>query len=164
MIPAAENVKNNLLDLASEVDSMGKNINGQLNNITTQLADIHIGVAIIDFLVTGFVCFLIGIFSTLFVCQKYSGKIQERAYKMELQLAEEKSVTDYKNSLVSNNSGIVEIKSLEKQYILNHKDNYKNPNEYIEQINQKIIELKNNQSFSDNTNKTKKRSKLLRKS
>ena len=144
-----DSIKPNVESARSLIDSLSENIsnktigiNTKLITIDNELTNIHIGKAIGEYAVIGLICLVIGIFATLRITQLCYGKMIVKAYQTELEIAKKDGVKEYKSELVDSNSGIMKITELEKAYVEKHKDNYSDPDEYIERLTETINHYK----------------------
>lgn len=73
----------------------------------------------------------------------------ERSYQAEMLIASKQGVSEYKSELTKNNSGIIKIKELEKEYINNHKSDIKNADVYIQNLNDVIKQYRDNEFMKE---------------
>lgn len=136
--PNIEKARSLIDSLSVNIDNKTMGINSALIQINDKLIRIHVGKAIVDYVVIGIVCLDIGLFGTLRITQKYNGKLLERSYKTKLELAQKQGAEEFRNKLVKNNSGIIKILELQKEYVKQHRKTYVDPDTYIQNINEDI--------------------------
>lgn len=120
-------------------------INAALIQINDKLISIHIGKAIGDYVLIGLICLSLGLFGTLRITQVFYGKIFEHSYKAKLELVQKQAIKEYKEKLVKNDSGYIEILELEKEYIQKHRQSFGNPEDCIQILNKTIKQYKESQ-------------------
>ena len=140
--PNVETTRKLLDSLSETISNKTVGINTKLISIDNDLTNIHIGRAIVEYVVIGLICLVIGIFATLRITQTCYGKMIEKSYETELEIAKKDGRAEYESELINNNSGIIKIKEHEKKYVKNHKDSYKTPEDYIQELNEAISYLK----------------------
>lgn len=136
--PNIEKARSLIDRLSVNIENKTMGINSALIQINDKLIRIHVGKAIVDYVVIGIVCLTIGLFGTLRITQKYHSKLLERSYKAKLELAQKQGAEEFRNELVKNNSGIIKILELEKEYVQKHRKTYEDPDSYIQSINEDI--------------------------
>ncbi len=110
---------------------------------------IHVAKVIIDYLIAAITAFVLGILCTLWISQSLYGKMIERSYQVEMLIASKQGVSEYKSELTKNNSGIIKIKELEKEYIKNHRESIKNADSCIQDLNETINNLRKSDGTKD---------------
>lgn len=149
MLPDLENVKQKIKELEVNVSDRTMKINTSMININDKLVNFHVGRAMHEFVLTGIICFVIGICTTLFITQKCYGGLLKLSYTKEIELAEQRGMSNYRKNLYNSNSGLITIKELEREYVKNHKDTFNEPNEYIDSLTQQINQMKNSNWYKD---------------
>ncbi len=140
--PNVESARSLIDCLSDSISSKTMGINTKLITIDNELTNIHIGKAIAEYVITGLICLVIGIFATLRITQNCYGKMIVKSYQAELEIAKKNGVKEYKSELVDEKSGIMNIKKLEKAYVEKHKENYSKPDEYIQDLTEIITHYK----------------------
>ena len=136
--PNVEAARRLIDNLSGDISTKTMGINTKLITIDNELTNIHIGKAIAEYVVIGLICLGMGIFATLGITQKCYGKMIVKAYKTELEIAKKDGVREYKSELVDKETGILQIKELEKAYVEKHKKSFSNPDEYIQSLTDTI--------------------------
>ena len=147
--PYVEKSKRLLNELSCNISTKTIGINSKLIEINNGLMRIHVGKVIIDYLIAALAAFVLGIFCTLWISQSLYGKMIERSYQAEMLIASKQGVSEYKSELTKNNSGIIKIKELEKEYIKNHKSDIKNADVYIQNLNDVIKQYRDNEFMKE---------------
>ena len=140
--PNVETTRRLIDSLSETISNKTVGINSKLISIDNELINIHVGKAITGYVVIGLICLVIGIFATLRITQTCYGKMIEKSYEAEIEIAKKDGVKEYKSELVDNKSGILEITELEKTYVQNHKEGYSDPDAYIKSLNELITHYK----------------------
>ena len=140
--PNVETTRKLINSLSETISNKTVGINTKLISLDNELTNIHIGRAIGEYVVIGLICLVIGIFATLRITQTCYGKMIEKSYAAELEIAKKDGRAEYESELINNNSGIIKIKEHEKKYVKNHKDFYETPEDYIQELNEVISYLK----------------------
>ena len=140
--PNVETTRKLINSLSETISNKTVGINSKLISIDNELINIHVGKAITGYVVIGLICLVIGIFATLRITQNCYGKMIEKSYEAELEIAKKDGVKEYKSELVNNKSGIMKIKELEKAFVQNHKDGYSDPDAYIKSLTESIARYK----------------------
>ena len=140
--PNVETTRKLINSLSETISNKTVGINSKLISIDNELINIHVGKAITGYVVTGLICLVIGIFATLRITQNCYGKMIEKSYEAELEIAKKDGVKEYKSELVDNKSGIIKITEIEKEYFQNHKDDFKNSEECIQSLTESITHYK----------------------
>ena len=140
--PNVETTRRLIDSLSETISNKTVGINTKLISLDNELTNIHIGRAIWEYVVIGLICLVIGIFATLRITQTCYGKMIEKSYEAELEIAKKDGVKEYKSELVNNKSGIMKIKELEKAFVQNHKDGYSDPDAYIKSLTESIKHYK----------------------
>lgn len=140
--PNVESARMLIDSLSENISSKTMGINTKLITIDNELTNIHIGKAIREYVLIGLICLGIGVFATLRITQLCYGKMIVKAHQTELDVAKKDGVKKYKSELVDKESGIMKIKELEKAYAEKHKENYSNPDEYIQSLTETLTYYK----------------------
>ncbi len=147
--PCIEKSKQLLNGLSNNISSKTIGINSKLIEINDGLMRIHVAKVIIDYLIAAITAFVLGILCTLWISQSLYGKMIERSYQVEMLIASKQGVSEYKSELTKNNSGIIKIKELEKEYIKNHRESIKNADSCIQDLNETINNLRKSDGTKD---------------
>ncbi|MCR5613236.1 hypothetical protein [Treponema sp.] len=146
---AIKTIESNLHRFSAIVCDNTTNVEKAYKQKIYELKNFHIGAAVFDFVVTGIICFLFGIVSTLIISQKSYAHVYKLISQKELQLSERRGMKKYREELIESNSGIIKINELRRDYIKKHKSFYMNPDESIKSIDAQINDMKKNPHYQD---------------
>lgn len=140
--PNVETTRRLIDSLSETISNKTVGINSKLISIDNELINIHVGKAITGYVVIGLIYLVIGIFATLRITQTCYGKMIEKSYEAEIEIAKKDGVKDFESELVNTDTGIIKIAEMEIAYVKNHKDLYNNPDEYIQNLKDSITHYK----------------------
>ena len=140
--PNVETTRKLINSLSETISNKTVGINSKLISIDNELINIHVGKTIGKYVFIGLICLVIGIFATLRITQTCYGKMIEKSYETELEIAKKDGVKDFESELVNTDTGIIKIAEMEIAYVKNHKDLYNNPDEYIQNLKDSITHYK----------------------
>lgn len=148
--PEVLKAKDELFNLTVDISRKTMDINSNMIDIDNKLINFRVGRAMREYVYTGIICLVLGVFGTLAVTQQSYGGLLKRAYAKEIEIAKEEGRTEYQKSVIKNNSGIITIAKLEKEYVKNHRKSYKDPDTYLQSLDKRIKELSSFDAFKDN--------------
>lgn len=149
LAPTYFELKKKIEELTVCVDNKSKTINTKLIEVNNKVLKFHVGRAISEYIICALVFLGLGLFGTLSICQSCYGKLQRMAFNKEIEIAENDGMQKYKNTLITSNSGLIRIKELELNYVKHHKEKFKNPDQYINNLETRISQMKKSGFYQD---------------
>ncbi len=147
--PEVAKAKDELFKLTVDISNKTMGINSKMVEIDNKLINFRVGRAMREYVFTGFICLALGIFATLCITQQCYGGLLKKSYAKEIELAKIEGSKESLKNLIENNSGIISIVKLEKEYVINHKKKFKDPDSYLNSLNEKIENLSSLEAFKD---------------
>lgn len=147
--PEVKKAKEELYNLTVNISDKTMGINSKMIEISDKLINFRVGRAMREYVYTGIICLVIGVFGTLRVTQQCYGGLLKKSYVKEIELAKNEGCNEYQRHLVQDNSGFINILKLEKEYVKNHKKSFNDSDTYLQSLNQQIIDLSSLENFMD---------------
>lgn len=147
--PEVAKARDELFKLTIDISNKTMGINSKLVEIDNKLINFRVGRAMREYVYTGIVCLVIGIAGTLAITQQSYAGLVKRTYNKEIELAKKEGCKEYQKNLIENNSGVINITKLEKEYVINHRKNFKDPDAYLQSLNERIEKLNCLEAFKD---------------